>query len=36
MVVGEKIKLLNGFILYYVLSFVFYFLYIYIYVNVNI
>lgn len=36
MVVGEKIKLMNGFILYCVLSFVFYFLYIYIYVNVNI
>lgn len=35
MVVGEKIKLLNGFTLHYVLSFAFHSLYIYIHVNVN-
>lgn len=35
MVVGEKIKLLNGFTLYYVLSFAFHSLYIYTHVNVN-
>lgn len=35
MVVGEKIKLMNGFTLHCVLSFVFHSLYIYIHVNVN-
>lgn len=35
MVVGEKIKLLNGFTLHYVLSFAFHSLYIYTHVNVN-